>query len=81
MIETFSPVRFLNLVRPFLPILPEVSSPDRKVPLPLPIDASGSNNSFTGSFQPKRTMDGCHAPHFPRLLSGPPIRYHVLRLV
>ncbi|KAF5327076.1 hypothetical protein D9619_003996 [Psilocybe cf. subviscida] len=24
--------RFLNLVRPFLPILPEVSSPDRKVP-------------------------------------------------
>jgi hypothetical protein len=24
-------VRFLNLVRPFLPILPEVSSPDRKV--------------------------------------------------
>ncbi|RXW14526.1 hypothetical protein EST38_g11328 [Candolleomyces aberdarensis] len=23
--------RFLNLVRPFLPILPEVSSPDRKV--------------------------------------------------
>ncbi|TEB28754.1 SecY protein [Coprinellus micaceus] len=25
-------VRFLNLVRPFLPILPEVSSPDRKVP-------------------------------------------------
>lgn len=26
-----STVRFLNLVRPFLPILPEVSSPDRKV--------------------------------------------------
>ncbi|KAF9474890.1 SecY protein [Pholiota conissans] len=26
------PVRFLNLVRPFLPILPEVSLPDRKVP-------------------------------------------------
>ncbi|KAG8911569.1 translocon subunit [Tulasnella sp. 418] len=24
--------RFLNLVRPFLPILPEVSSPERKVP-------------------------------------------------
>ena len=24
-------VRFLNLVRPFLPFLPEVSSPDRKV--------------------------------------------------
>ncbi|KAI9457540.1 SecY subunit domain-containing protein [Boletus coccyginus] len=24
--------RFLNLVRPFLPLLPEVSSPDRKVP-------------------------------------------------
>ncbi|KAG5635009.1 translocon subunit [Sphagnurus paluster] len=24
--------RFLNLVRPFLPVLPEVSSPDRKVP-------------------------------------------------
>lgn len=24
-------VRFLNLVRPFLPILPEVASPDRKV--------------------------------------------------
>ncbi|KAG8694126.1 translocon subunit, partial [Ceratobasidium sp. 394] len=25
-------VRFLNLVRPFLPILPEVSSPERKIP-------------------------------------------------
>jgi protein transport protein SEC61 subunit alpha len=25
-------VRFLNLVQPFLPILPEVLSPDRKVP-------------------------------------------------
>jgi hypothetical protein len=29
---TTLPVRFLNLVRPFLPILPEVSAPERKVP-------------------------------------------------
>ncbi|KAH0831404.1 SecY subunit domain-containing protein [Lanmaoa asiatica] len=29
---SFLKVRFLNLVRPFLPLLPEVSSPDRKVP-------------------------------------------------
>ncbi|EED77848.1 predicted protein [Postia placenta Mad-698-R] len=30
--SVFTEIRFLNLVRPFLPILPEVSSPDRKVP-------------------------------------------------
>ena len=30
-LKTLYTVRFLNLVRPFLPILPEVSSPDRKV--------------------------------------------------
>lgn len=31
MLTALLTVRFLNLVRPFLPILPEVSSPDRKV--------------------------------------------------
>ncbi|KAI5983682.1 SecY protein [Pisolithus marmoratus] len=30
-LHRFLRIRFLNLVRPFLPILPEVSSPDRKV--------------------------------------------------
>lgn len=32
-------VRFLNLVRPFLPILPEVSSPDRKVRSRFPLSS------------------------------------------
>jgi hypothetical protein len=76
-----SPVRFLNLLQPFLPILPEVSSPDRKARLFVFIHARSSNPSSTGSFQPKSTMDGRHAPHFPGSLTSPPIWHHVLRLV
>lgn len=42
-------VRFLNLVRPFLPILPEVSSPDRKVRPRFPPSAPSPRTQLTTS--------------------------------
>lgn len=41
-----SPVRFLNLVRPFLPILPEIASPDRKVSYRRLLPQINPSNSF-----------------------------------
>ncbi|KAJ3018435.1 hypothetical protein NUW54_g339 [Trametes sanguinea] len=65
--------RFLNLVRPFLPILPEVSSPDRKVRLhPLSrFTRLLHTHASTGAFQPKSAMDRRHPPHLLGLLPSP----------
>ncbi|KAI6102643.1 SecY subunit domain-containing protein [Pisolithus croceorrhizus] len=51
--------RFLNLVRPFLPILPEVSSPDRKVPLTKNCYGLQSLSSFFLSAHKFRCMELC----------------------
>ena len=76
----FPLVRFLNLVRPFLPILPEVSSPDRKVRLFQVLIVINPNACEIGPFQPKGAMDSCHSPHFLGLLSSSPLRNHVVGL-
>jgi hypothetical protein len=77
---TFLLVRFLNLVRPFLPILPEVSSPDRKVRLFQVLIIINPNACEIGPFQPKGAMDSCNSPHFLGVLSSSPVRNHVVRL-
>ena len=74
----FRTVRFLNLVRPFLPFLPEVSSPDRKVCILASLAFLKSHRTPPGTLQPKSTMDGRHALHFLGLLAGSVVRYHVV---
>ena len=61
-------VRFLNLVRPFLPILPEVSSPDCKVGSFCARPRAPPFTPRSGPLQPKGAMDGRHATHLPRHL-------------
>jgi protein transport protein SEC61 subunit alpha len=46
-------VRFLNLVRPFLPILPEIVSPDRKVRVACILIPSATHSPFQIPFNQK----------------------------
>ena len=72
-------VRFLYLVKPFLPFLPEVSSPDRKVRVRAPGRRSSTlTHSPPDSLQPEAAMDRRHAAYLPCLLASPAVRYHVL---
>jgi hypothetical protein len=74
-------VRFLNLVRPFLPFLPEVSSPERKVREPIPICVVFVLIHYLGPVYTKSIMDSRNAAHLLGLQPSPSVRHHVLRLV
>jgi hypothetical protein len=62
-------------------ILPEFSSPDRKVCPSYKVSSQPSKSCFTGPFQPKNSLDSRNTPHFLGMLPSSPLRNHVLRSV